>query len=237
MSNKKISPHQLRKGLTYVQQGPDFMRMLTGQTSNAANNDPRNPYRKPIGIEAKFQTENQSDDDDETAHDILNEREEERPTVVVLKDGKHLDERQVKNILKNLPLGLSDAEIQKRLAEELENPTSEKDKDDDEDEEDEQESVDANGKILFRKPKGSKSSSTKKGSSNSVGSKKSFEEALLGEAESKVQALKRKSGSLPAGSTSSGKKGEVKGNSDPEKRKKKQKTAKPTSLLSFDDEE
>ncbi|KAF9179949.1 hypothetical protein BGZ51_006529 [Haplosporangium sp. Z 767] len=237
MSNKKVSPHQLRKGLTYVQQGPDFMRMLTGQSSNAANNDPRNPYRKPIGIEAKFHTENQSDDDDETAHDILNEREEERPTVVVLKDGKHLDERQVKNILKNLPPGLSEAEIQKRLAEELENPTSDLDKeDDDNEEEDEQEPVDADGKILFRKPKGSKSNSTKKGSSKSVGSKKSFEEALLGEAESKVQALKRKSGSLSAGSTSSGKKGEAKGSNDPEK-KKKQKTAKSTSLLSFDDEE
>lgn len=104
MSDKKITPHQMRKGLTYVSQGPDFMRMLTGQSSNAANNDPRNPYKKPIGIEAKFQTE-ESDDDDDTAHDILNEREEERPTVVVLKDGKHLDERQVRNVLKNLPPG------------------------------------------------------------------------------------------------------------------------------------
>ena len=106
MADKKISPHQMRKGLTYVQQGPDFMRMLTGRSSSdAAHNDPRNPYRKPIGVDAKFQHETQSDDDDDTAHDILNEREEERPTVVVLKDSKHLDERQVKNILKNLPPG------------------------------------------------------------------------------------------------------------------------------------
>lgn len=105
MSGKKVTPHQMRKNLAYVQEGkPDFMKMLTGQSEEAANKDPRNPYRKPIGIEAKFQHEEQ-DDDDETAHDILNEREEERPTVVVLKDGKHLDERQVKNILKNLPAG------------------------------------------------------------------------------------------------------------------------------------
>lgn len=83
------------------------MRMLTGQSaSSAANNDPRNPYRKPLGIDAKFQSEHPSDDDDETAHDILNEREEERPTVVVLKESKHLDERQVKNILNNLPPGI-----------------------------------------------------------------------------------------------------------------------------------
>lgn len=95
----------MRKNLAYVQEGkPDFMKMLTGQSAEAANKDPRNPYRKPIGIEAKFEHENQ-DNDEETAHDILNEREEERPTVVVLKDGKHLDERQVKNILKNLPAG------------------------------------------------------------------------------------------------------------------------------------
>lgn len=77
------------------------MRMLTGQSATSA----KNPYKKPIGIEAKFQGE-EEDDEDETAHDILNEREEERPTVVVLKDGKHLDERQVKNILKNLPAGM-----------------------------------------------------------------------------------------------------------------------------------
>jgi hypothetical protein len=108
MSNKKITPHQMRKNLTYVQEGaPDFMRMLTGQSaSSAANNDPRNPYRKPLGIDAKFHSEHgDDDDDDETAHDILNEREEERPTVVVLKESKHLDERQVKNILNNLPPG------------------------------------------------------------------------------------------------------------------------------------
>jgi len=99
--SKKVTPHQMRKNLTYVQQGPDFMRMLTGQSATSA----KNPYKQPIGIEAKFQGE-EEDDDDETAHDILNEREEERPTVVVLKDGKHLDERQVKNILKNLPAGM-----------------------------------------------------------------------------------------------------------------------------------
>lgn len=81
------------------------MRMLTGQSGSAADKDPRNPYKKPIGIEAKFQTEPSDDDDDEPAHDLLNDREEERPTVVVLKDGKHLDERQVRNILKNLPPG------------------------------------------------------------------------------------------------------------------------------------
>ncbi|KAF9949835.1 hypothetical protein BGZ72_008456 [Mortierella alpina] len=245
MADKKISPHQMRKGLTYVQQGPDFMRMLTGRSSSdAAHNDPRNPYRKPIGVDAKFQHETQSDDDDDTAHDILNEREEERPTVVVLKDSKHLDERQVKNILKNLPPGLSDAEIQRRLADETAKLESKgtveaEDEDDEEDEDDDQDPVDANGKILFRRPKGAKA---KKGVKSSSNSKKSFEETLLAEAESKANALKRKSGSSvspadSAGSKVPGKKTEGK-DRDGTIKKKKQKTAKPSaSMLSFDDQE
>ncbi|KAF9951401.1 hypothetical protein BGZ70_001007 [Mortierella alpina] len=243
MSEKKITPHQMRKGLTYVQQGPDFMRMLTGRSStDAANNDPRNPYRKPIGVEAKFQHETQSDDDDDTAHDILNEREEERPTVVVLKDSKHLDERQVKNILKNLPPGLSDAEIQRRLADEtakLESKgaarTDGEDDDDEEDEDDDQDPVDANGKILFRRPKGAKAK-TSKGAKSTFSSQKSFEETLLAEAESKANGLKRKSGSSDsASSKASGKKTEGKDRDGTIK--KKQKIARPSAMLSFDDQE
>ncbi|KAF8923302.1 hypothetical protein EDD21DRAFT_386763 [Dissophora ornata] len=264
MSGKKVTPHQMRKGLTYVQQGPDFMRMLTGQssTSNSANNDPRNPYRKPIGIEAKFQTEDASDDDDETAHDILNEREEERPTVVVLKDGKHLDERQVRNILKDLPPGLSEAEIQKKLAEETEKLNqdgSNAKQDDDDDEEEDQDPVDENGKILFRRPKGStktsssttassnKSSSNggKKESTTSASSVKGFEESLFGEAQTKANALKRKSGTSSTTSSASASTSTSKGSADSisvdkkgDGKKKKPKTSKTTtSLLSFGDEE
>ncbi|KAI1295079.1 hypothetical protein EDD11_008023 [Mortierella claussenii] len=237
MSTKKVTPHQMRKGLTYVAQGPDFMRMLTGQSANAANNDPRNPYRKPVGIEAKFQTEQDDDDDDETAHDLLNEREEERPTVVVLKDSKHLDERQVRNILKNLPPGLSDAEIQKRLAEETEKLDSserqgEAEEEAEEDEED-QDPVDANGKILFRKPKGSKSRSKNEPLTLSS-SKKSFEETVLSGMDEKASTLKRKSDSTSA---SDGKKKEDSGGASGTAKKKKQKTAKATLLLSFDDNE
>ncbi|KAF9279813.1 hypothetical protein BGZ68_007688 [Mortierella alpina] len=242
MSDKKISPHQMRKGLTYVQQGPDFMRMLTGRSSSdAAHNDPRNPYRKPIGVDAKFQHETQSDDDDDTAHDILNEREEERPTVVVLKDSKHLDERQVKNILKNLPPGLSDAEIQRRLADETAKLESkgnvDADGEDDEDEEDDdQDPVDADGKILFRRPKGAKAK-TSKGVKSSSSSKKSFEETLLAEAQSKASDLKRKSGSSDsADSKAAGKKTEGK-DRDGATKMKKQKTVKPSAMLSFDDQE
>ncbi|KAF9348455.1 hypothetical protein BGX26_000148 [Mortierella sp. AD094] len=258
MSDKKVTPHQMRKGLTYVAQGPDFMRMLTGQSSNAANNDPRNPYKKPIGIEAKFQTEENDDDDDETAHDILNEREEERPTVVVLKDGKHLDERQVRNVLKNLPPGLSEAEIQKRLAEEMDKLGQDDDDDDEEKEEDDddQEPVDANGKILFRRPKGSKIKAKKQlTTASSTNKQQSLEEIISEETVVKANALKRKAGE---GSTSKGvnsadkkdKKDKKEGssnntgdnssynNNSSSAKKKKQKTTKPTaSLLSFDDEE
>ncbi|KAF9102055.1 hypothetical protein BGX27_011197 [Mortierella sp. AM989] len=251
MSDKKITPHQMRKGLTYVSQGPDFMRMLTGQSSNAANNDPRNPYKKPIGIEAKFQTE-ESDDDDDTAHDILNEREEERPTVVVLKDGKHLDERQVRNVLKNLPPGLSDAEIQKRLAEATEklgNESNEENQDQDDDEDDDQEPVDANGKILFRRPKGSKNKAKKELTTSSSSNKKlDLEEVLLADATARVDALKKRktgSDSSSKGTKSTDKKEDKNNNSNNSNsnnsgaaKKKKQKTTKPAaSLLSFDDEE
>ncbi|KAG0059202.1 hypothetical protein BGZ90_004585 [Linnemannia elongata] len=260
MSNKKITPHQMRKNLTYVQEGaPDFMRMLTGQSaSSAANNDPRNPYRKPIGIDAKFQSEQPSDDDDETAHDILNEREEERPTVVVLKESKHLDERQVKNILNNLPPGLSEAEIKKRLANALEennsNDNSKEEEEEDEEVED-QDPVDANGKILFRRPKGSKSksstttttssSSTKseKQSVTSSASKKNFETALLAEAEAKVQAIKKQSGPLAAKTGTEITEGSKRktssndNNTSEGPKKKKQQKKRTTSLLSFNDDE
>ncbi|KAG0364874.1 hypothetical protein BC939DRAFT_508603 [Gamsiella multidivaricata] len=252
MSNKKISPHQMRKNLTYVQQGPDFMRMLTGQSADAAYKDPRNPYKKPIGIEAKFQTDDPSDDEDENAHDLLNEREEERPTVVVLKDGKHLDERQVRNVLKNLPPGLSDLEIQKRLAEETEKlnngPSDDNEEEQEEEEEEDQDPVDTNGKILFRKPKGSRTKS-KKESITSASSKKSFGETLLAEAEAKVNALKRKSGASSSAKLATVvKKGDTSSNNNSSSsgggggggggpKAKKQKSAKATSLLSFDDEE
>ncbi|KAF9202036.1 hypothetical protein BGZ49_007773 [Haplosporangium sp. Z 27] len=243
MSDKKVTPHQMRKGLTYVSQGgPDFMRMLTGQSSSAVNSDPRNPYyKKPIGIEAKFQSQDDDDDDDETAHDILNEREEERPTVVVLKDGKHLDERQVRNVLKNLPPGLSDAEIQKRLAEEAEKLEDQSNKEEEEEEEDDdQEPVDANGKILFRRPKGSKVKSKNQltNSSSSTANKQTLDEII-----SEQVALKRKAGSE---STSKGtksvdkKEGSSGTNNDSNSgaKKKKQKTTKTTaSLLSFYDDE
>ncbi|KAF9168966.1 hypothetical protein BGX21_002841 [Mortierella sp. AD011] len=251
MSDKKVTPHQMRKGLTYVAQGPDFMRMLTGQSSNAANNDPRNPYKKPIGIEAKFQTE--EDDDDETAHDILNEREEERPTVVVLKDGKHLDERQVRNVLKNLPPGLSEAEIQKRLAEEMDKVDKDDGDDDEEEDDDDQEPVDANGKILFRRPKGSKIKAKKQSNTTSSTNKRqTLEEIISEETAAKANALKRKAGAGlgPKGVNSADKKNKKEGNSNNGGSnnssnsdsvglaKKKKKTAKSAmSLLSFDDEE
>ncbi|KAF9919484.1 hypothetical protein FBU30_010970 [Linnemannia zychae] len=254
MSNNKITPHQMRKNLAYVKEGgPDFMRMLTGQSSSAANNDPRNPYRKPIGIEAKFQSDQPSDDDDgETAHDILNEREEERPTVVVLKDGKHLDERQVKNILNNLPAGLSQAEIEKRLAsgagvgsDSKDNKNNEYENEDEE--EDGQDPIDANGKILFRKPKGVKfkSKSTATMSINSSASKKNFETAILAEAEAKVQALKKKqsaSKSLGQGTEtttiSDSSKRKADNGSGPNISKKKRPQKKnTTSLLSFNEDE
>ncbi|KAG0237475.1 hypothetical protein B0O80DRAFT_493849 [Mortierella sp. GBAus27b] len=247
MSDKKVTPHQLRKNLAYVQQGPDFMRMLTGQSSAAANNDPRNPYRKPIGIEAKFQSENpdKDDEDDDPAHDLLNEREEERPTVVVLKDKKHLDERQVRNILKNLPPGLSEAEIQKRLEEEGLTGTGDDEDDDDDDEDDDNQapSVDANGKILFRRPKGSKLKSKTGPTSTPISAsakKKNFEETLLAEATAKANDLKRKAGSSSSSTTTTTTKDTKKDSSatdDAKKTKKKKTTTKATSLLSFDDEE
>ncbi|KAF9086960.1 hypothetical protein BGX29_001131 [Mortierella sp. GBA35] len=253
MSNKKITPQQMRKNLTYVQEGaPDFMRMLTGQSSSSsAANDPRNPYRKPIGIEAKFQPENPSDDDDETAHDILNDREEERPTVVVLKGGKHLDERQAKNILNNLPAGLSEAEIEKRLASGagLDTDTNNDNEEASEfSEEEDQDPVDTNGKILFRRPKGSKPK--KSNPVNSSASKKDFESTVLAEAEAKVQALKNKkkktvastttSTTTSSSSTTNGSKRKAndRNNSEAPKKKKQQQQKKTTtSLLSFDDEE
>ncbi|KAF9376976.1 hypothetical protein CPB97_010498 [Podila verticillata] len=226
--SKKVTPHQMRKNLTYVQQGPDFMRMLTGQSATSA----KNPYKKPIGIEAKFQGE-EEDDDDETAHDILNEREEERPTVVVLKDGKHLDERQVKNILKNLPAGLSEAEIQKRLAEEMASGSNYADQDSAPQEEEsssEDEPDYADGKIRYRKPKGSKS---KKGV-NSTSNKKSFEETMLTEAEAKMKALKRKAGVVDKDEDKDNSKSKGDG---PAKKKKPKTKPVSSSLLSFGDEE
>ncbi|KAG0026907.1 hypothetical protein BGZ81_006036 [Podila clonocystis] len=229
--SKKVTPHQLRKNLTYVQQGPDFMRMLTGQSATSA----KNPYKKPIGIEAKFQGE-EEDDEDETAHDILNEREEERPTVVVLKDGKHLDERQVKNVLKNLPAGLSEAEIKRRLAEEMARGSNSADQDapQEESSSEDDEADYADGKIRYRKPKGSKSKSK---NNDSTSNKKSFEETMLAEAEAKMKTLKRKAGVVDSEDKDKDK-DSSKSKGDNSVKKKKPKTkAVSSSLLSFGDDE
>ena len=105
--------------------------------------------------------------------------------------------------------------------------------------------VDANGKILFRRPKGSKKSAKdNKGTTglNSSKNKKSFEEIMLAEAEAKVNQLKRKSGAVAAGgsvTTESGsKKPAASKKTESSGTKKKQKTSKATtSMLSFGDEE
>lgn len=146
-------------------------------------------------------------------------------------------------------VGLSEAEIQKRLAEELEKhydgqaERSDGEEEDDDDEQDDQSpSVDENGKILFRRPKGSKLKG-KTGSASS--SKKNFEETLLGDARAKANDLKRKAGSSGGATSSQPSTAATLGSSSSSKsttgsdttKKKKQKTAKTTSLLSFDDEE
>ncbi|KAF9166365.1 hypothetical protein DFQ26_008049 [Actinomortierella ambigua] len=221
MSNKKLTPHQLRKGLSYVQEGkPDFMKMLTGQSSSASSSNASHPhYKKPIGIEAKF--EHDDDEDDEDGHDLLNLREEERPSVVVLKDGKHLDERQARNVLKNLPPGLSEAEIQTALE------NAEKEGSTSSEEEDDAVPVDENGKILFRKPKSKAASVDTTTKASAGGSKKrTLEESLLGEAKQKVEALKKKK-----------KEDSKEGGITTIKKKSSKAKATSKSLLSFDDEE
>jgi hypothetical protein len=138
-------------------------------------------------------------------------------------------------------VGLSEAEIQKRLAEEtdkLNQESGQEGEDEDEDSEEDQDPVNANGKIMFRKPKGSKIKGRKE-TVISTSSKKNFEETLLSEAEAKVNALKRK-GESGSSSTSTAKAPAVdkkNASSSGGPKKKKQKAAKTTSLLSFDDEE
>lgn len=104
--------------------------------------------------------------------------------------------------------------------------------------------VDANGKILFRRPKGSKKStkdSKETTGLNSSKSKKSFEEIMLSEAKGKVSQLKRKSGEAAAGGSTTTEPGSKKATASKKTEssgtKKKPKTSKATSMLSFDDEE
>ncbi|RIA93255.1 hypothetical protein C1645_24655 [Glomus cerebriforme] len=87
MPPKKTTPYQFKKGLTYVKQVPRFLQGLTPQTNNY-NDDKR------------LQAANEDMSNEEPSDDELNAaREEERPQIVVLKEGKHMSEQEVKSYL------------------------------------------------------------------------------------------------------------------------------------------
>ncbi|CAI2176098.1 1038_t:CDS:2 [Funneliformis geosporum] len=114
----KQTPYQFKKGLTYVKPLPSFLQALTGINNEEPSDDELNATR-----------------------------EEERPQIVVLKEGKHMSEQEVKVYL--------DSKAKSK------DSSSEDDKESDA--EDDTPIIDEKtGKLLFRKPKAKKVSKTSK---------------------------------------------------------------------------
>ncbi|CAG8812749.1 9850_t:CDS:2, partial [Cetraspora pellucida] len=84
MPPKNMTPYQFSRGLTYDAPVPSFLRGLT---------------------QPDKETNLKQEDDDNESSDEFDEinanREEERPQIVVLKEGKHLNEQEVKKILES----------------------------------------------------------------------------------------------------------------------------------------
>ncbi|ORY05665.1 hypothetical protein K493DRAFT_333481 [Basidiobolus meristosporus CBS 931.73] len=82
MPPKNLTPYQFSKNLSYVQDTPKFLQMLTGK-------DTLHP--KGQQLEDKLPpTELEEDEYEETG--------EEKPQIVVLKEGKHLSAEEVEKI-------------------------------------------------------------------------------------------------------------------------------------------
>ncbi|PKY51646.1 hypothetical protein RhiirA4_468804 [Rhizophagus irregularis] len=126
MPPKKTTPYQFKKGLTYVKKVPNFLQGLTSHTNDYIDDE---------------QKASEDFSDKEPSDDELNAtREEERPQIVVLKEGKHMSEGEVRSYLD------SRRKSKEKDSSLVENKESDID--------DNIPTVDEKtGKILFRKPK------------------------------------------------------------------------------------
>ncbi|KAK9764518.1 hypothetical protein K7432_007894 [Basidiobolus ranarum] len=82
MPPKNLTPYQFSKNLSYVQDTPKFLQMLTGTDSL---------HSKEPHIRDKLQPT-------EYENDEYEENDEEKPQIVVLKSGKHLSAEEVEKL-------------------------------------------------------------------------------------------------------------------------------------------
>ncbi|CAG8552983.1 2629_t:CDS:2 [Dentiscutata erythropus] len=120
MPPKKMTPYQFSRGLTYDAPTPPFLRGLT----------------KP-DEEAKLENEDDNGESSDELDELNAKREEERPQIVVLKEGKHLSEKEVKKILESKE----------------KNEKKESSSEEEESQEDSPAIDEKTGKLLFRQPK------------------------------------------------------------------------------------
>ncbi|KAI9298600.1 hypothetical protein K502DRAFT_339259 [Neoconidiobolus thromboides FSU 785] len=126
MSEDKLTPYQLKQGMTYVKNVPDFLKNLMGD------------HKKP-DIRDKIRHEDNEDDHEEEKDDFLSEKVEERPQIVVLNEEKHLNEYELKKHY--VAQGKLKPEVE--VKEELKDLP----------EEEKTAAVDKDGRILFRSKK------------------------------------------------------------------------------------
>ncbi|KXN74523.1 hypothetical protein CONCODRAFT_76782 [Conidiobolus coronatus NRRL 28638] len=80
---KKLTPYQFRKGLSFVKHDVPFLKNLYNQVQATEPN-----------IHTKSKKEEHIEDSDED-NDLLNTNSENRPQIVVLNDNKHLSKEEV----------------------------------------------------------------------------------------------------------------------------------------------
>ncbi|GJE85543.1 DUF4604 domain-containing protein [Phanerochaete sordida] len=98
--SKEPSRHQYSSKLTYQQNVPAFLQRLQNKvTGGADEEDDEYEYdgsgRPPIPKRPAIPT--RPDDDPGSADEEQEDRDDEAPQIVVLKEGKHLSEREVEN--------------------------------------------------------------------------------------------------------------------------------------------
>ncbi|CAG8777351.1 8758_t:CDS:2 [Gigaspora margarita] len=196
MPPKKMTPYQFSRGLTYDAPTPPFLRGITQPSE-----------------EAKLENEDDNSESSDELEEINAKREEERPQIVVLKEGKHLSEKEVKKILET-----------------REKNTAEESLSEEEEIQEDSPAVDEKtGKLLFRQPKKKDIAEpvTNNKLDNVVGSSKaktSKSDTSIKAVNEVIEGMKRKRNSKNETNTSV--------STD---KKPKHKKAKKT-LLSFDEE-
>ncbi|RUS19535.1 hypothetical protein BC937DRAFT_87326 [Endogone sp. FLAS-F59071] len=204
MPPKQHTPYQINKGLEYIRKVPPFLQAMMEKEQI-----------RPPELE-KFRIDDEEDYDEQD--------EIEGAQIVVMKEGKHLSEEQVRQHLENKEDGvITKADNDEPLSGSEDEAAP---------------AVDSDGKILFRKPKTKKKGETKKGKPKNTDAIPDLAQEVAAMKE-KLNKKRKQDGDKEEGNTNEKtkkKKSEASGK-DAVKKKEKKKNEKGGVLLSFDQED